>query len=81
MEPVPESSVIRITFQDQDPALVQPILSEIIDAYRYEACTIASRLGSANVFLTNETVRLRGELALTDDELKKIKNADGRDFR
>ena len=28
-------------------------------------------------FLTNETVRLRGELAQTDDELRKIKNAAG----
>jgi polysaccharide biosynthesis transport protein len=31
VEPVPESSVIRITYQNQDPTLVQPILNEIID--------------------------------------------------
>ena len=76
VEPIPDSSVIRITFQNPDPSLVQPILNEIIDAY-LEARAVTSRFGGTRRFLTNETVRLRAELVQTDDELRKIKNASG----
>src|SRR6516164_7662915 len=33
VEPIADSSVIRITFQYPDPTLVKPILSEILGAY------------------------------------------------
>ncbi len=77
VEQMPESSAIRISFQDRDPALVQPILSEIIDAFIMKHVQFHQGFQESDAFLTNETERLRGELALTDNELKKIKNATG----
>ena len=77
VEPVPDSSVIRITYQNQDPTLVQPILNEIIDAYFAKHAQLHQGLGVSPTFLTNEIVRLSSELVQTDDELSKIKNAAG----
>jgi polysaccharide biosynthesis transport protein len=77
VEPLMESSVIRITFQHPDPTLVQPILNEIIDAYLVKHVQMHQGLGVPNGFLTNETARLRIELAQTDEELGKIKSAAG----
>ena len=47
VEPIPESSVIRITFQNPDPALVQPILGEIIDAYLMRHVQLHQGIGCA----------------------------------
>ncbi len=77
VEPLPESSVIRITFQHPDPALVQPILNGVIDAYLTMHVQMHQGLGVPNNFLTNETTRLRVELAQTDNELRRIKTAAG----
>jgi len=77
VEPVPESSVIRITYQNQDPTLVQPILHEIINAYLAKHVQLHQGLGVSNTFLTNEIARLRGQLVQTDDKLRTIKSAAG----
>jgi uncharacterized protein involved in exopolysaccharide biosynthesis/Mrp family chromosome partitioning ATPase len=77
VEPIPDSSVIRLTFQYPDPALVRPILSEIIDAYLMAHAQMHQGLGVSNEFLTNEVARLRTQLVQTDDELRKLKNANG----
>jgi polysaccharide biosynthesis transport protein len=77
VEPIPESSVIRVTFQYPDPALVQPILSGIIDAYLMKHLQLHQGLGVPGEFLTNEVVRLQAQIAQTDDELGKLKNANG----
>ena len=45
VEQIPDSSVIRITFQNPDPKLVQPVLGEIIDAYFTKHVRDASRHG------------------------------------
>lgn len=75
VEPLIESSVIRITFQHPDPALVRPALGEIIDAYFTKHVQMHQGMGVSDDFLTNETVRLRAELVQTDDELGKLKRA------
>ena len=77
VEPLPESSVIKITFQYPDRKLVQPILSEIVDAYLTKHAQMHQGLGVSNGFLTNETARLRTELVQTSDELRRLKNAAG----
>jgi uncharacterized protein involved in exopolysaccharide biosynthesis/Mrp family chromosome partitioning ATPase len=77
VEPIADSSVIRITFQYPDPTLVKPILGEILDAYLLKHVQMHQGLGVPSEFLTNETVRLRAQLAQTDDELRKLKNASG----
>ena len=50
VEQIPESSVIRITFQNPDPTLVQPILSEIIDAYLMKHVQLHQGLGVSDCF-------------------------------
>jgi len=77
VEQIPESSAVRITYQNSNPALVQPILSEFIDAYLTKHVQLHQGLGVPNKFLTNETARLRTELVETGDELRKIKGATG----
>jgi uncharacterized protein involved in exopolysaccharide biosynthesis len=77
VEQIPASSVIRITFENPDPALAQPVLGEIIDAYLMKHVQLHQGLGVSDDFLTNETVRLRAELAQTDGELRRIKSAAG----
>jgi uncharacterized protein involved in exopolysaccharide biosynthesis/Mrp family chromosome partitioning ATPase len=77
VEPIPDSSVIRITFQYPDPTLVQPILNGVIDAYLTKHVQMHQGLGVPNSFLTNETIRLTNEIAKTSDELRKLKDAAG----
>ncbi len=77
VEPIPDSSVIRITYQNEDYALVQPILNQIIDAYLAKHVQLHQSFGVSNTFLTNEIARLHGQLVQTDDELRKIKSAAG----
>jgi len=77
VEQIPDSSVIRITFQNPDPQLVQPILGEVIDAYFTKHVLMHQGTGISDNFLTNETARLRAELARTDDELRKLKRDAG----
>ncbi|MGD0087437.1 MAG: Wzz/FepE/Etk N-terminal domain-containing protein [Verrucomicrobiota bacterium] len=77
VESLPESSDIRLTYQNPDPALVQPVLGEIIDAYLMRHVQMHEGTGVSNEFLTNEVARLHAQLAQTDDELSKLKNANG----
>lgn len=77
IEAVPESSVISITYQNADPTLVQPVLSEFIDAYVAKHVQTHLGLGVPNSFLTNETARLTAELTQTSDELRRMKGAAG----
>ncbi len=77
VEPLPESSVIRLTYQNPDPTLVQPVLGEIIEAYQMRHVQLHQASGLPSDYLTNEVVRLRNQLAQTDDELRKLKNANG----
>ncbi len=77
VEQIPASSVIRITFENPDRALTQPVLSEIIDAYLMKHVQLHQGMGVSDEFLTNETVRLRAELAQTDSDLRRIKSAAG----
>ena len=77
VEQIPDSSVIRIIFQNPDPELVQPVLGEIIDAYFTKHVQMHQGMGVSDNFLTNETARLRAELAQTDDQLGNLKRAAG----
>ena len=77
VEQIPDSSVIRITFQSPDPRLVQPVLGEIIDAYFTKHVQMHQGTGVSDSFLTNETARLRAELTRTDDDLRNLKQSAG----
>jgi polysaccharide biosynthesis transport protein len=77
VEQIPDSSVIRIVFQNPDPKLVQPVLGEIIDAYFTKHVQMHQGMAESDNFLTNETARLHAELAQTDDQLGNLKRAAG----
>jgi uncharacterized protein involved in exopolysaccharide biosynthesis/Mrp family chromosome partitioning ATPase len=77
VESSPGSSVIDVTLQHADPALVQPILSEIIASYfkKHTQVHLGSMMSSD--YSIQETNRLYKALVLTKEELKKAKNAAG----
>ena len=71
------SSLIRISFQHPDPEVVQPVLSTIIDAYFTKHFQMHQGVGLFGDFLTNETTRLRSELAQTDNNLREVEKNSG----
>jgi polysaccharide biosynthesis transport protein len=73
----PSSSVIRIVFKHHDPAIVQPVLSEVIEQYRKKHLEIHSAVGILGDVMTRETDQLRTSLAQTEDDLRKAKSAAG----
>ncbi len=77
IESSPGSSVIDVTLQHADPALVQPILSEIVASYfrKHTQVHLGSMMSSD--YSIQETNRLYKALAQTKEELKNTKNAAG----
>ena len=77
VESTPGSSVIDIALQHPDPAMVQPILSEIIACYFRKHTQV--HLGSvmSGDYSIQETNRLYKALAQTKEELKNAKNLAG----
>lgn len=71
------SSVLHLGFKHRDPALVQPILAEIIDSYLKRHSEIHRESGLANGFLAQQTDLLRARLAQTEEELRKARNKAG----
>jgi pSer/pThr/pTyr-binding forkhead associated (FHA) protein/uncharacterized protein involved in exopolysaccharide biosynthesis len=66
------SDVIRIVFQHSDPAVVQPVLSEVIATYLKRHAEV-HRPEGADEFLTQETDRLKNRLAQTEELLRSAK--------
>lgn len=77
VESTPGTTLIRITFQHPDPELVQPVLNTIIDTYFTKHLQIHEGTGSFGDFLTNETTRLRSELAQTESSLQEAESKYG----
>jgi len=73
----PESSVIHIIFRHPDPAIVQPVLREIINDYLDKHLQVHQEVGSSDDFLTEETAQLRSQIAQTEDELRSAKTNAG----
>lgn len=67
------TSVVRIVFHDRDPALVQPVLRQLIEAYLKRHVQVHQEVGVFNDFLTREVDQRRAELAQTEEELRKAK--------
>ena len=77
VEVPPNSNVIRIAFQHPDPAVVQPVLAAIVDAYLKKHVEIHEAVGIVGDFLTQETDQLRSRLAQTEEELRKARSKAG----
>jgi len=75
--PLPKSSVIKLVFQSADPAIVQPVLTAVIDAYLKKHVEVHRGIEVAGDFLSQETDQLRSRLSQTEDDLRKTKDKAG----
>src|SRR6478736_3826720 len=73
----PWSSIIRITFKNENAEVVQPVLRGIVDSYLKRHLEIHRAAGMMGEFLTQETDQLRTRLAQTEEELHKATNKAG----
>jgi uncharacterized protein involved in exopolysaccharide biosynthesis/Mrp family chromosome partitioning ATPase len=71
------SSVFHITFQHPDKDVAQIALNEIIDGYFSKHFKMQGGGGVFGGFLTNETARLRDELAETDKQIQQAHSEIG----
>ena len=72
-----KSSVVRILFQHPDPAVVQPVLSGLIDSYLKKHAEVHQVGATSDEFLTQQTTDLGNRLSQTEQELRKAKNKAG----
>ena len=72
-----KSSVIDIIFRSPDPAIVQPVLQEIISAYLNKHLEVHQSVGKSDDFLTEETARLGSQIAQTEEDLRAVKTNAG----
>lgn len=67
------SSVIHLVFQHSDPAVVQPVLNQVITSYLRRHAEIHRPVGVFDEFLSRETSDLRTRLAETEQALREAK--------
>jgi uncharacterized protein involved in exopolysaccharide biosynthesis/Mrp family chromosome partitioning ATPase len=72
-----KSSVIQVVFQHHDPAIVQPVLQEIIETYLKNHREIHRPTAVSDDVLTQETDQIRAQLEQTEDALRKAKAKAG----
>jgi uncharacterized protein involved in exopolysaccharide biosynthesis/Mrp family chromosome partitioning ATPase len=70
-------SVIDIIFRNPNPAVVQPVLQEIISAYLNKHMEVHQSVGKSDDFLTEETAQLSSQIARTENELLAVKTNAG----
>ena len=75
IENTPKSSVIRLVFQHNNPAVVQPVLEKLIEFYQRKHLDI--HRAAAEDFLSRQTEELRFKLAKIEDELWNLKTNSG----
>jgi uncharacterized protein involved in exopolysaccharide biosynthesis/Mrp family chromosome partitioning ATPase len=70
-------SVIDIIFRNPNPAVVQPVLQEIISAYLDKHLEVHQSVGKSDDFLTEETAQLSSQITQTENELLAVKTNAG----
>jgi succinoglycan biosynthesis transport protein ExoP len=76
VDTLPRSAVMHVYFQEQDPELVQPVLTQIIESYR-KAHRRAHQVGNGqDENLTMSTDKLRGDLAETEGKLRELQKTN-----
>jgi uncharacterized protein involved in exopolysaccharide biosynthesis/Mrp family chromosome partitioning ATPase len=75
--PPARGSVIPIFFQHPDPQVAQEVLGKIIVVYFKKHAEMHQPVGIFGDFLTQETKRLRSELAQTEQQLREAKSKAG----
>jgi uncharacterized protein involved in exopolysaccharide biosynthesis len=72
-----QTSVLHIIFRHPNPAVVQPVLNEIIAAYLAKHVQVHQAPGTSDEFLTEETGQLHSQIIHTDEELFSAKTNSG----
>lgn len=67
------SSVLTVRFRHPDPAVVQPVLSTLVDTYLKRSVEIHQGGGAMDDFFLRQADQLRTRLAQTEEDLKKLK--------
>jgi uncharacterized protein involved in exopolysaccharide biosynthesis/Mrp family chromosome partitioning ATPase len=67
------SNIIRIIFQHPDPAVVQSVLSHLVEEYKRKHLEIHRAVGFIDDLFNKKRDELRGKITITDDELSKLK--------
>ena len=77
VDSAPNSSVIHVTFHHPDPDMVRPVLSELISDYQDKHAQVHAAIGMSNDALSDETSKLRLEIAQTEEQLMIAKTNAG----
>jgi len=73
----PHSDILRIVFRHPNRQIVQPVLTQLIDAYLRKHVEIHRNAGAFDDILTQQTDALRSQLAQTEVELRRAKTNAG----
>lgn len=71
-----QDSVIHLVLMNQDPTIVQPVLSELISDYLDKHLQVHESSMSDD-YLSQETAQLRSQIDETEDELRSAKDSAG----
>lgn len=71
------SDILRIVFQHPNREIVQPVLSQLIEAYLRKHVEIHRSIGAFDDVLTQQTDALRSQLAQTEENLRRAKTNAG----
>jgi uncharacterized protein involved in exopolysaccharide biosynthesis/Mrp family chromosome partitioning ATPase len=67
------STVLQITYAHRDPAVVQPVLSAVIDTYQKRHIEVHQGVGVMDDYYSRQADEFRTRLAQTEGELKRLK--------
>jgi len=73
----PRNSVIHLSFRHSDPAILQPVLNELIQSYLKMHHATHRAIGVLGDLLIQETDQLRSKLIQTEEELRRARNKAG----
>ncbi|HEX3627579.1 MAG TPA: Wzz/FepE/Etk N-terminal domain-containing protein [Verrucomicrobiae bacterium] len=71
-----QDSVVHVVYKNADPAIVQPVLSEIISDYLDKHLQV-HQSSMSDDYLSQETAQLRSQIDETEDELRAAKAGAG----
>ena len=77
VEVPPRSDILRIVFQSPNRDIVQPVLTQLIDAYMRKHIEIHRSIGAFDDVLTQQTDALRSQLAQTEEDLRRAQTNAG----
>jgi uncharacterized protein involved in exopolysaccharide biosynthesis len=77
VEPPKKGNVLHVIYQNKDPQLVQPVLSQIIGTYLTVHSKIHRSLGQYDEFLSSQAEQDRAQLQTAQEELRKLKEKYG----